>query len=683
MKFNKLYLAFILLGVIAALGLSYQRAEVENAYKNYEMTMSFEDVKKQAAISGRSIEEELEGWKEAGLNTITLNEETLGTLKMNRDFQISARNRGLDNYIEGTKEGIDFIEKGIKETYIGNRKVERISDTELVIEGKESDIVITKKEGLKNKVDKIGLGYIQKDIDRILEAGFEIRFRPVYIYGEQDPEKAIERLLKYIDTYSNQSYVVFQGNETFAIDADMEELVKAFKERGISVGMIESVEQRKHFEQIGLDDLVKAMDYHAIRAFSTWEFIQKRYDYGIRGHHHGEEIVNAYFRAITERNIRVVFFKPFLEKNQSPVTDMEIYKARLAELKERLEEAPHRIMNVKDGDSEMQVMPAMHNRPLWQIFVGFALVAVFMMILENITEVRRKYRYLLFGMGLFVTALIYLLKIKLGVFNSLYGLASIVLYVILASQFMIMESKKSFETGSSLNKLALFAKSLGLLLITILISLAGAVSEVAFYAESKYLLELGIFRGVKLSQLIPIMLVFFLGLFYFAKIILKKEDMSNIEITKGILNLNVKVWHALIAGIVFMGLGVLLLRSGNSNIEPSELELLMRNILENTLPARPRTKAFIVGYPSAIALYYFASQKRYRIMYPVLVIFIAIGQANILNTFSHFRTPLYLSFMRVFFEFVVAAVLAIVYIVLIELIRKLIKRLYPRELVLK
>lgn len=683
MKFNKLYLAFILLGVIAALGLSYQRAEVENAYKNYEMTMSFEDVKKQAAISGRSIEEELEGWKEAGLNTITLNEETLGTLKMNRDFQISARNRGLDNYIEGTKEGIDFIEKGIKETYIGNRKVERISDTELVIEGKESDIVITKKEGLKNKVDKIGLGYIQKDIDRILEAGFEIRFRPVYIYGEQDPEKAIERLLKYIDTYSNQSYVVFQGNETFAIDADMEELVKAFKERGISVGMIESVEQRKHFEQISLDDLVKAMDYHAIRVFSTWEFIQKRYDYGIRGHHHGEEIVNAYFRAITERNIRVVFFKPFLEKNQSPVTDMEIYKARLAELKERLEEAPHRIMNVKDGDSEMQVMPAMHNRPLWQIFVGFALVAVFMMILENITEVRRKYRYLLFGMGLFVTALIYLLKIKLGVFNSLYGLASIVLYVILASQFMIMESKKSFETGSSLNKLALFAKSLGLLLITILISLAGAVSEVAFYAESKYLLELGIFRGVKLSQLIPIMLVFFLGLFYFAKIILKKEDMSNIEITKGILNLNVKVWHALIAGIVFMGLGVLLLRSGNSNIEPSELELLMRNILENTLPARPRTKAFIVGYPSAIALYYFASQKRYRIMYPVLVIFIAIGQANILNTFSHFRTPLYLSFMRVFFEFAVAAVLAIVYILLIELIRKLIKRLYPRELVLK
>lgn len=683
MKFNKLYLAFILVGVIAALGLSYQRAEVENAYKNYEMTMSFEDVKKQAAISGRSIEEELEGWKEAGLNTITLNEETLGTLKMNRDFQISARNRGLDNYIEGTKEGIDFIEKGIKETYIGNRKVERISDTELVIEGKESDIVITKKEGLKNKVDKIGLGYIQKDIDRILEAGFEIRFRPVYIYGEQDPEKAIERLLKYIDTYSNQSYVVFQGNETFAIDADMEELVKAFKERGISVGMIESVEQRKHFEQIGLDDLVKAMDYHAIRVFSTWEFIQKRYDYGIRGHHHGEEIVNAYFRAITERNIRVIFFKPFLEKNQSPVTDMEIYKARLAELKERLEEAPHRIMNVKDGDSEMQVMPAMHNRPLWQIFVGFALVAVFMMILENITEVRRKYRYLLFGMGLFVTALIYLLKIKLGVFNSLYGLASIVLYVILASQFMIMESKKSFENGSSLNKLALFAKSLGLLLITILISLAGAVSEVAFYAESKYLLELGIFRGVKLSQLIPIMLVFFLGLFYFAKIILKKEDMSNIEITKGILNLNVKVWHALIAGIVFMGLGVLLLRSGNSNIEPSELELLMRNILENTLPARPRTKAFIVGYPSAIALYYFASQKRYRIMYPVLVIFIAIGQANILNTFSHFRTPLYLSFMRVFFEFAVAAVLAIVYILLIELIRKLIKRLYPRELVLK
>ncbi len=678
MKFKKLYLAVIILGLLAAIGLSYQRFEVEKSYKTYELTMSFNNIKKMAAMSGRSIEAELKAWKDAGLNSVTLNEETLFSLKFNQDFKINIKSQGCDNFIEGKKEGLDFIEQGFKETSVGNRKVKRLSDTELVIEGKESDFVQTKKEGLKNKVEKIGLGYIQQDIDLIKASGLRLRLRPVYINSEQDAKLAIDRFIESVKKYSQQDYVVFQGVETFASDADLDYLVEQLNENGISLGLIESVHQREHFEQLGLDELAEALDYDALRVFSTWDYIQKRYDYGIEGHHHGEEIMNAYFRAITERNVRVIYLKPFIKDKTTEVTDMKIYKARFDELKARLAKAPHYLHDIDYDNSTIQIMPTMNMRPLWQMLVAFSLVACFMLIVSNIIDIKAKYMNILLLLGLLVSALVYLLRIKLSLFNSVFGLVSIILYVTLASQFIIISSKKAYEDSLQKSKISLFVKALLFLALIIIISLAGAVSEVAFYAESKYLLELGIFRGVKISQMIPIFIVFLLGLFYFAKIILNKEEMSNLEITKGILNLNVKVWHALAAGVVLLGMLILLLRSGNSSTRPSDIELLMRNLLENTLPARPRTKAFIIGYPSVIMLYYFASQKRLKIVYPLFAIFIAVGQANILNTFSHFRTPLYMSFMRVFFEFVLASVLTVVYIVIIELISKIFKKVQKK-----
>ncbi len=675
MKFKKLYVAFVFLGLIASLVLVYQRFEVEKQYKNYEVTMPFGEIKRLAALSGNSIEEELKEWKEAGLDSVTVNEATIGNMRSSSIYKTSLKRMGCDLYIEGGKKELDFIENGIKETYIGNRKIDRISDKELLVGGNEADYAFTKKEGLINKVEKIGLGYIDEEIQMIKDSGLPLRLRPIYIHSEQDAKKAINRFIDNVKKHSHQHYVVFQGLETFAVDADMDYLSEQFNENDIALGLIESVNQRSHFEQVGLDDLTEEMDFKAVRVFSTWDYIQKRYDYGISGHHHGEEIVNAYFRAITERNVRVIYLKPFIDKNLSEVTDTSIYKARLADLKARLGASPHNIHPVNPEASVLMLMPYMPSKPILQMLIAFGLVACFMMILDNIIDIKNKYMYILFMMGIAMFALIYLLGIKLSLVNSGLGLLSVILYVILASQLVIIHSKKSYDETLKSSKIKVFIKSLGLLVIAILISLTGAVSEVGFYAESRYLLELGIFRGVKLSQLIPIMISFLISLFYFAKIILHKEDMSNMEITKEILNLNVKVWHALAAGIVLLGMLILLLRSGNSSSKPADIELLMRNLLENTLPARPRTKAFIIGYPSLIMLYYFATQKRFKIVYPIFAIFVAVGQANILNTFSHFRTPLYLSFTRVFFEFVVAVLFAIVYIFVIEVLSKLVMKI--------
>ena len=91
-------------------------------------------------------------------------------------------------------------------------------------------------------------------------------------------------------------------------------------------------------------------------------------------------------------------------------------------------------------------------------------------------------------------------------------------------------------------------------------------------------------------------------------------------------------------------LGIMILRSGHtSNIDPPASEILIRNIFEFIFPARPRNKAIFLGYPALIMLIILASKKKFRNSYILFALSAVIGQADILNTFSHIRTPFIIS----------------------------------------
>ena len=82
------------------------------------------------------------------------------------------------------------------------------------------------------------------------------------------------------------------------------------KEENIAVALIESSTQREHLEQKGLDDLVEDSGYRALRAFTMWDYIRERNKfYNYEG---ARRIENTMFRAITERNIRVIYFQTLL-----------------------------------------------------------------------------------------------------------------------------------------------------------------------------------------------------------------------------------------------------------------------------------------------------------------------------------------------------------------------------------
>lgn len=682
MKLNKILLLIFIVGISAAFYLSLGRFQTESHYKNYEITMDIEEIKKTAATEGKALTQALTDWKEVGVNSVTITEATINSLKMNNDYKVRTSYEGYDLVVQATPEGIEFVENGLKEVLLGDRKMTRRSDTELLIEGLASDFgvkydivrdyaekkVATAKIGTTSKLEEVGLGYVMSEIEAANQTGFPIRFRPVYMEKMQDAKKSIDRFIRAVKEYSGQSYAIFFGDTVLGTDTEMKYLSDALKENGIAVAMIETGVQREHLEQNGLKPLVQDMDFQAVRVFSTWNYVQKRYDYEMPFHHHGQEVISTFYRAITERNIRVIFFRPFITKGHDLISDYPVYKQRFADLERRLAN-PHGIHNVNLAEGErLQTMPNLRMRPAFQMLVAFAVIACFLIIVDNLVKVKALYLYILFALAAAPTALVHLLQIRLKLFNTAFGLASTILFAVLSVQFVLAYSKDNYDKKHNTGKGKAFVLANGYLVAAMLISLLGAAAVTAFYASSHYLLELDVFKGVKISQLLPIVIVIFVCLHYFGNDILGSGKMTGRERAISFLNMNVKFWHAMVAAVLLGAVALLLIRSGHeSGIEPANAELFIRNMLEEFLPARPRNKAFLFGYPGLIMLFYLAYQRRYKLAYPVLAIMAAVGQANILNTFSHIRTPLYLSLWRLLFEFLFSAVFAAGYIIVVEL----------------
>lgn len=672
MKLDKFIVGILLIGLISSIGLTIQRAKVESAYKQYEVTMDYAEAERFALNANQDIKKVLLQFQEAGIPSVNISEMTIQSLKKNNDYKILTEIQGYDLIVKGKPSALQFVENSLRGILAKSRRMTYIDDKTLLIEGRPEDYIFESGflrdlngnsmgggvTGEFSKLEFVGLGYSEKEIRNAKDTGMQVLLRPTYI-DLQDAEKSVRRFEEALERYGiEQKYVIFSGQEALAWDKE-DLMVEFLKNRMMSVAMIEASVQREHLEVKGVDSIVRKNDYRAMRAFTTWQFIQKRYDYGIPGHHQGEEIVNTYYRAVTERNIRLIYFKPFILPNGKTVTDMEIYKARLNDLKTRLQKTHHIVPGTPDP------MPELLPNRLLQMLSALGVIAAGFLILDNIVAIRRKVLYGLMGLLSLGTIAVYVTDVKLSLVNKLMGLMATIMFPVLSITLALLLIKFVLQQKGKPKEMKVYFRGIYILLICIIISLIGAIYEIAFFAESKYLLELDIFKGVKLSQLAPIILISVVYLCIFGY---KRKDYRNyisVEELRAFFGESIRVWQA----IVFMGFAgillLLLLRSGHeSNVQPSSIELFMRNTLEYFLPARPRTKAFMVAYPSLILFVYLAFHKKWRILYPILTLMAVIGQSNILNTFSHIRTPLYISFLRVSYEFCLSLVVGAFFILL-------------------
>ena len=136
----------------------------------------------------------------------------------------------------------------------------------------------------------------------------------------------------------------------------------------------------------------------------------------------------------------------------------------------------------------------------------------------------------------------------------------------------------------------------------------------------------------KIIELPLVRFIFFLTLGLSALVVFKPEQI------KRFWNIQIGIKHLFIAAAVMAAAVVLFVRSGNSAADWMVPDHGLRQMLENVLPVRPRTKEFIIGQPLLMLGFYTKN--------PWIIFAGMIGQASIFNTFMHAHSPLAISLMR-------------------------------------
>ena len=131
-------------------------------------------------------------------------------------------------------------------------------------------------------------------------------------------------------------------------------------------------------------------------------------------------------------------------------------------------------------------------------------------------------------------------------------------------------------------------------------------------------------------------------------------------------------WAQLIVGAILVaGAFVILARSGNTtDLAPSNFELALRGHLTDILQVRPRFKAFMVGFPALMLLPALIPADLRRRGW-LFVLAIALGLADVVDTFSHLHTALAISAVRVVIGAVIGVLIGSVAIAVYRLVRPL------------
>lgn len=698
MKRKNILVIFILIGLLSSVILSFNRINIESNNKKIDIILNYDEMQKLSEQSSHDLEWWFKKLKGLGASSVGLIEESFESMikdekplkvelvdKIKQDIHWQEKHSAeLVEYLEQekidkydlvamttSKELYEFIEKGLNERYDSKKFKAIESDEEyaFVLDGTIKEALYTQKNVLidnENKlysqekeltsstIMKLGLGYDEEKLDTIRASGLEIILRPLNFVTNWTGEKYVKTSLnEYKELNINPQYMIFTGGEILGYPKNVD-LVKDFmKKNGMKVALIESPVQREHIEQKGIEKLTRDLNYNSVRLFSVPEFIQERYKYN--NYKGAEEIENTLYRAVTERNIRAIYFNPFKLDKERYVTNYNEYEKTFNSFEERI--SKH---NMSLG--EASAMKENHINILLKILLGIGVLGGGILLIEEILKISAKLKKLLIIMGVILIVIFSFVVPNLS--NILFAMASAIIFPSLSMIYFCKKLKHYYNNERDRSIKSSILLGIKELIIMSLISAIGSIFVASVLSDIEFLLEMNIFRGVKLVQLIPIVvyLIAFIGYFGYKR----EKDVSNnrasyLEI-KEIFSDDIKIGYAILAGIVLYIGYIYLARTGHeTNVQPSDFEIMMRNLLELKLLARPRIKEFLLAFPAVMLAIDFAKYRQKLVVF-VLGLLVALGQTSIVNTFSHLRTPMYLSAARLGYGLIAGIVMGIIYI---------------------
>jgi Family of unknown function (DUF5693) len=462
-----------------------------------------------------------------------------------------------------------------------------------------------------------GIPTDQIELARSLHLLLIPRFQNDERFAEPQIDDVFKNVLRYDPKVSS---VIFFGlrNEVLGYPDHIEDAAAAFKKHAFNFGSIEAYDDSQ--VQKGNDSLAKLIPGRTVRvqAIAKAELDKIKL----------EEVVARFVLGVRERNVRIVYLRPW--DHQDGNLSIEMTNVKMV----------HEIATqiVAAGYSLGKATPIPLYRGNNRVLVGIAALAlpsIFVLLLGFFGVYRPWMALAAYGL----TVALYGAGVGLhhDMFaRSLIALGSALLFAIAAFLALI----PAFNEAPAGTTGAQILRSAGWTVIAIAVALAGALAVVGIMSSPLAMEEIERFRGVRLVLAGAPMLALLFYLF-------SRRFASGIERPRDLLESPVLAYQ-LAVGIVIVAAGVLLvMRSGNdSDISPSQFELSLRHLLTAVLSVRPRFKLFLIGAPCMMLIAALIPAHR-RFAGWLLALGAGVGIGDVIDTFSHLHTPLLISATRI------------------------------------
>lgn len=659
-RYNPVLLAVIVVGLVCALWLNFVRHDVEKQNNTVEMAMEYEGLRKLAALQGLPEEDVLRQFKEAGINSLMIFDTTLERLTKNGELQTATggelrqaamlgADKGVFAHIpaEALEENAAYVAAAADASVLedveqdlclryGADRVQVVSENPRIIKVKGSTTPLPdgrydEPQGLL----QAPLGLPVQDLRKVNALGFKIIVRPQnYIEVTDEHIDAIFDRIK--EAGVPVAALMPCGTEVVGYPNKMQHLGERMKENNMTLVMLEHYTQLQFAKIDGLLPLAEFNDYKAARSYVIDPTEQKKISVG--------EALRRWALTDEERNIRVNYIRPFL----MPEGGQDIMKTNLKyvrDIKASVEARGYTIGEAGVFATKGEGFAPYFPSKLSFIPVLLAIVAgvvLYLSLLFNLSGSKQLALWAVLSAGGLA-----LLFIGRGLLTrQLLALAAASVFPVLSMSVIFNIWDKNTTDKHSL--LSICWKGIWQLALAIALSLVGAAFLSAILTDSRFLLEIDIYRGVKLTFILPVI--------FTAILFIKRYDLLQV-VGKGLQTLWKRLNGLLDTGLTFRHVVVLLVllfiayyfvgRSGHTGGVPvPAIELKMRAFLEQLMYARPREKEFMIGHPMfflAVLAVYRCAPRWWQF---VLTCAAVIGQGSLVQTFCHMRTPVVMSFVR-------------------------------------
>ncbi len=619
-RFSLLW-ALVAAGVLSSSAAGWHRHRVEAAYRTVEVVLDGEDWRLLAHREGRR---GLEFWKalrQAGATSVSVYEATLRRLqeegrlsyRSGAELRDLSRTGVLDPALRAlaarAELGAVYVVPGdpevAEQVHSGFRAALGAERVAVVLRGP----LVLEVRGRLRDLEETGLGFLPSAVARWEQLGFRVVLRP-----RNGRSLDLDRLREKVRSYGTLlrgRTVVFDLNEVLGYERLVQEAGRALREAGAVYGRVEVLVPARRMR--GEEAMTESMRPQVLRVASIAPEELERLPV--------DSAVDRFLRGVRERNLRMVYVRPYLQTTAG-VDAVQFNLAYVERIAEGLRAAGFAL-----GAAEpLAELPGLQL--LWWGAV-VAATASGVLLATAVGEAA--------GASLPPRAALALLASGILVagagraagqaawVSKLWALLAAVAFPSLA----LLHAASRFREGPGG-----LGRGVAVLWWTSGGSALGGLVVGALLSDWPFRLAADGFFGVKLATVAPAVLV--------AGAWVGWQEGGRPQALLGRL----AAWlrQPVTLGAVLVALAaaaaalLLLLRTGNTGLPLPAAEARLREGLERALVARPRTKESLLGHPALLlAAAGLPSLRRWTL--PLLVL-AAVGQAGLVNSFSHLHTPL-------------------------------------------